>query len=760
LGAGEAAWRILGNDIYMMTHTVYRLPVHLKDRHNVILHDGDDLNDVLLMQRRTKLTEYFALNECDANARQYMYREIPLHYTFNQKYNEWRPRKRRADGTIARLYTVNYNNVELYCLRLLLLTVRGARSFEELRTVNGIAYDTNHQAAVALGLMEDDNLHEQTFREVASVQMPRQLRRLFANMLYFIKPMNPLALWQTFKHSLIEDYRRRNIRQDIAEKLALRHINVVLDEYNVSLKDYGLPDDIALDANDEQLIEGIQIDGDIDTVDVAAERQIGNDLAVQLTNEQRTIFDIVIGTVQNPSANNRNRLIYIDGPGGSGKTFLYSTIISTVLGMGRKVCVVAWTGIAASLLKGGRTVHSTFKLPLDMDADSRCSISLSSELAAIHTAYDVYIIDEISMMSKHAFDCIDIFLRQLMDKPNIPFGGKICLVGGDFRQCLPIVPNSTSRYNLFEHTVKASRTWHHFRKFTLTTNMRLNGGDATFAKWLLDVGNGALCDHQGNSYYSDYIRIPDECIISHRTVVQSVVQQVYGDSFTANDVVTKYANACIVTTLNEDVRLLNTLIYNRMIDDENGNTEKVYLSSDSSVEGEDAVDRMDITYLNELHPSGIPPHQLPLKVGCIVMLLRNLNPRDGFCNGTRLVIKTLYANSVIAEILSGNYKGKVIIIPKIRMTANVDGMTLVRVQLPLQVAFAMTINKAQGQSFETVGIYLRKPPFAHGQLYVALSRTRAKKSLFVQVLDDPLMGELKPNSHEIYVPNIVYKEVL
>jgi ATP-dependent DNA helicase PIF1 len=83
-----------------------------------------------------------------------------------------------------------------------------------------------------------------------------------------------------------------------------------------------------------------------------------------------------------------------------------------------------------------------------------------------------------------------------------------------------------------------------------------------------------------------------------------------------------------------------------------------------------------------------------------------------------------------------------------------------RLQIPVKLAFAMAINKCQGQTFDSVSVYLRKPPFSHGQLYVALSRVRTKDKLLVQVIPDTLMGKCVPDCDDVFVPNIVYREAL
>lgn len=157
-------------------------------------------------------------------------------------------------------------------------------------------------------------------------------------------------------------------------------------------------------------------------------------------------------------------------------------------------------------------------------------------------------------------------------------------------------------------------------------------------------------------------------------------------------------------------------------------------------------------YLNSLNPPGLPPFKLDLKVGCPIMLLRNLAPNDGLCNGTRLVIVRCAPHILEAQILTGDKAGKLVFIPRISLTPSSGELpfNMTRRQFPVRVAFAMTINKSQGQSVKFVGIDLRNPVFSHGQLYVALSRCTSPERINV------LLSESNINS----TTNIVYPEVL
>jgi ATP-dependent DNA helicase PIF1 len=130
-----------------------------------------------------------------------------------------------------------------------------------------------------------------------------------------------------------------------------------------------------------------------------------------------------------------------------------------------------------------------------------------------------------------------------------------------------------------------------------------------------------------------------------------------------------------------------------------------------------------VEFLNTLQFNGIANHKLELKVGMPILLLRNLNQSIGLCNGTRLIIKRLGQRVIEAEIITGNNVDKRVFIPRIIMSpSGTDWPFVLRHhQFPVRVAFAMTINKNQGQTLNNVGVYLSSPVFSHGQLYVAIS---------------------------------------
>jgi ATP-dependent DNA helicase PIF1 len=185
---------------------------------------------------------------------------------------------------------------------------------------------------------------------------------------------------------------------------------------------------------------------------------------------------------------------------------------------------------------------------------------------------------------------------------------------------------------------------------------------------------------------------------------------------------------------------------------------KEYLSCDSIAKCDDdvGVDCRWITteFLNEIKCSGLPNHKLNLKIGVVIMLMRNINVSSGLCNGTRLIVNYMGTNVIGAQIVTGTNIGDVVYISRYNLIPSDPNVSISfqRRQFPVCVCFGMTINKSEGQSLRYVGLYLPRTVFTHGQLYVALSRVTTRSGLRILILDD----EGKPKSNTM---NVVYPEV-
>ena len=731
----EGMWRLLENIMHDRSHAVTKLQIHLPNQQLVYFEEGNEEEAVEQAgQRNTNLTAYFQLNSEDAKACQYLYREIPFHYVYKKKDGvfKWCRRQRGANNVVPRMYVVSAKDIERFCLRLLLLNVRGATSFDNLKTVNGVLCGSFQDAARLLNLFADDQEWKRCLQEAANCQMPAQMRLTFAFILAFCIPLNALELWNFFKSSLSEDFAQR-LSSDEAERHALHDIECVLKNHSMSLANFQLPDPGPLNIN-------VNSDFDINTESVQAATLIPT-----LNVRQRAAFDAIMNAIDNPDE--ISRCFYLDGPGGSGKTYLYNTLMAFLRGRGQTVLPHATTGTAAVILKGGKTMHSGFKLPVPIVETSTSSMHMNSSEAENFRRAVLIIIDEASGMTTHALRCINLLLKEVQEN-SLPFGGKVIVLGGDFRQTLPVVVRG-SRTEIVEVCLKSSTMWPQFHIFKLSENMRSHG-QARFNQWVLELGEGKL-QLDREDLPRDSFLVPADMIET-----RSITRSIFGNQINVHD--SQLAKHVILTPKNAEALKINSEILNLL-----PGLPQTYTSADlclSLLHGDEETN-YPTEFLNAQTPSGMAPHQLTLKIGAIIMLIRNLDSKRGLCNGTRLTVKFMYTYFVDAEIISGSQIGSRVFIPRIELSPSdtVLPFILKRRQIPVIMAFAMTINKSQGQTFDKVGVYLEEPVFGHGRMYVAMSRCKNSTEIKVSIKHSAQQGALL-NDEGVYTKNIVYDEVL
>ncbi|CAF0980251.1 unnamed protein product [Rotaria sordida] len=568
--------------------------------------------------------------------------------------------------------------------------------------------------------------------EASSYMMPKSLRSLLVTIICHCNPANPLQLFEDFKEYMIEDFVHRGNSVEKSLKLCINDIRTQIQQDGLDFY-HLLPFPNFEDISDHE--------NNLVNCTVNSNNLLWNDL----NSDQLLAGDAILNSVLGL---NSQKCFYLDGPGGSGKTFLYRALIQKVNLIDKKTLIVAWTGIAATLLPGGMTCHSAFSLPLDLSSVKfpRLTQAKKEFLKSI----DLLIWDEAPMAPGTALEIVDLIFQALIGV-KIPFGGKVVVLGSDFRQVLPFIRKG-SRCAIIDSTIKKSSVWPLFQTFKLKRNMRAIT-DPDFCKWLLDIGDGMI-----PSPPTPKIQFSVEVPISF--ISNDIVTDIFGDSFTCADV-ENFSRHSILCPRNEDVRLINERILMNL-----KNVEEISFYAIDSVKNDDGVEDHDlqvnilVEFLNTLNPSGLPPYKLNLKVGCIVMLLRNLSVNKGLCNGTRMIVRAFRQNVLQLEIITDAFAGTVHFIPRISLdTLNDPALpfNFVRHQFPVRLAYAMTINKSQGQTFDKVGLYLPEPCFSHGQLYTGCSRSTESNCLKIQVKDTTRQG--KTNNGVTVTDNVVYREI-
>ncbi|ONM22141.1 hypothetical protein ZEAMMB73_Zm00001d005805 [Zea mays] len=399
------------------------------------------------------------------------------------------------------------------------------------------------------------------------------------------------------------------------------------------------------------------------------------------------------------------------------KTFPLPPIIDTyddAIGTAREVYEEE-----TSIMPGGRTAHSRFKIPLTIDDGTVCSFTKQSGTAELLRKASLIIWDEASMTKRQAVEALDNSMRDIMGRPELPFGGKTIVFGGDFRQVLPVVRKG-SRAQVVASSLWMSYVWESMSHLKLVSNMRAKN-DPWFAEYLLRVGGGTEDTNSDGD-----ICLPDEVCVPYSgsdSDLDNLIDFVFPNLNENMSNSTYITSRAILSTRNDWVDMINA----KMIDRFQGE-HMVYHSFDSAMD--DPHNYYPPEFLNTLTPNGLPPHVLKLKIGCPIILLRNIDPANGLCNGTRLVVRGFQRNSIDAEIV--------------------------------------LVNKAQGQTIPNVGVYLPEPVFSHGQLYVALSRATARSN--IKILAIPAVDVKKRSRKGVKknpiidcgtcTKNIVYEEVL
>ncbi|XP_074346723.1 uncharacterized protein LOC141685528 [Apium graveolens] len=298
-----------------------------------------------------------------------------------------------------------------------------------------------------------------------------------------------------------------------------------------------------------------------------------------------------------------------------------------MVNQGKIVLPVASSVLASLLVEGGRIAHSRFKIPIDIDEFSCCNIKKNTHLAELICKTNLLVWDEAPMNHHYVFEVVDRTFCDILSKRNpkaasLPFGGMTMLLGGDFRQTLPVVPKMGR-----EATVNAKN----MRVDIDVPPITVDGVNILFRDWVLSAWLQVTYDGDP---------------------MCAIVNEIYGDLNVKQGDITYLRNRAILAPLNENVKVFNQEVLKRLPGDS-----RIYTSCDTICKGSTTSDAAEALYpaeyLNSLKFSGLPNHQTELKIGAPILLLRNLNPNKGLCNGTRLIVTRYYPFVIEAVIITG-----------------------------------------------------------------------------------------------------------
>lgn len=390
---------------------------------------------------------------------------------------------------------------------------------------------------------------------------------------------------------------------------------------------------------------------------------------------------------------NKGNNVLLSGPGGSGKTWTLGAIVEN-LGGSKKISCCATTGIAAvgmNMSKKVRTLHSWAGVGMAQKSKSKLLGEVMTNENAVKRwkTTEILLVDEVSMLGKKLFNKLD-YIGKLIRNCDLPFGGIQLLFSGDFLQLPPVKDDWVFESDVWDES--------NFISFVFDEPKRYN--DLPYYEMLLRIRNGERKDEdmrklmaRARAYikYQEVIKGKDENVIIKPTILYPKRIEVDTHNFIEME---KLKEPQFEYNFRDSFEIKNLQVsrdyYTKLLDD-------------------------------------IIPKTLSLKKGCQVMLKYNLDVENGLINGSRGVVVGTYNDCCAVKFLGGKC---VNITPHSWSVEDKNG-SATRSQLPLILAWSLTVHKCQGSTLDYVVCDLGPSVFAPGQAYVALSRVRNLKSLFI-----------------------------
>lgn len=390
--------------------------------------------------------------------------------------------------------------------------------------------------------------------------------------------------------------------------------------------------------------------------------------------------------------------IFITGPGGTGKTYIIKQIYEHAINNNKKICVTALTGVASVLLDcNATTIHSWSGIGISNKPESQIINKINRSKFYKHNweNTDILIIDEISMMSCRLFDLLNK-IGKIIRVNDKAFGGIQLIFSGDFFQLPPVKETlfcfeSEQFNNTFDKIINLTKVFR--QNDIIYKKLLLNMRKGLITKKSIDLLNSKIIDDKFDKNAKNIIRlVPTK-----------------NKAFEINN---HFIN-CI-----KDKKYIYKRTYKENVENLNNN-EKIKLDLMSDIEKE-----YEYNYIKE---STLTEENLVLKKGAYVMCIANLDIGEGIANGTTGIIVDFSPQKL--PIVQFD-KHKMVIGKKEWKSENVPGICVF--QIPLILAWGITIHKAQGLTLDKAIIDIGKDLFEAGQMYVALSRIKSLEGVYLK----------------------------
>lgn len=317
------------------------------------------------------------------------------------------------------------------------------------------------------------------------------------------------------------------------------------------------------------------------------------------------------------------------------------------------------------------------------------------------------------MANRAVLACVEECCRKIMNN-QIPFGGKVVILLGDFRQTCPVIPRGT-KADVLNACISRCKFWPQFHIAHLITPIR-NAEDPALASFVDEIGDGA----------GPHV---DLSLLARTTKTEDLISFVYGQNIINNPAAC--LQRCILAPTNAQVDLYNTAVLNLL-----PSTARQYRAADSLEEHTEVAEMMNsgsdgdsplpnpdavLDYVRHRRPSGMPDYGLIVKVGGVYRLLRNFSIDLGLVKNIRVLVTGMGSKLITVRVLHDtqtpeiNLSSADILLPRIIFKERLpSGHTLCRRQFPLAPAYASTFHSCQGLTLDSVGIDLTQDVFTHG----------------------------------------------